>query len=71
MFAPQFSAWLQRRGIHYGWIIAAVTFMTMLMMSAALGLPGAMMQPLGKEFGWSTEQVSYLAAALLPPTGWT
>jgi sugar phosphate permease len=58
MFAPQFSAWLQRRSIHYGWIIAAVTFLTMLMMSAALGLPGAMMQPLGKEFGWSTEQVS-------------
>lgn len=58
MFAPQLSAWLQRRGIHYGWIVAAVTFLTMLMMSAALGLPGAMMQPLGKEFGWSTEQVS-------------
>ena len=58
MFASQLSAWLQRRGIHYGWIVAAVTFLTMLMMSAALGLPGAMMQPLGKEFGWSTEQVS-------------
>ena len=58
MFAQPFSAWLQRRGIHYGWIVAAVTFLTMLMMSAALGLPGAMMQPLGKEFGWSTEQVS-------------
>ena len=39
MFAPQLSAWLQRRGIHYGWIVAAVTFLTMLMMSAALGLP--------------------------------
>ena len=58
MFATPFSAWLQRRGIHYGWVVAAVTFLTMLMMSAALGLPGAMMQPLGKEFGWSTEQVS-------------
>ena len=58
MFATPFSAWLQRRGIHYGWIVAAVTFLTMLTMSAALGLPGAMMQPLGKEFGWSTEQVS-------------
>ncbi len=58
MFATSLSAWLQRRGIHYGWVVAAVTFLTMLMMSAALGLPGAMMQPLGKEFGWSTEQVS-------------
>ena len=58
MFATQFSAWLQRRGIHYGWIVAAITFLTMLTMSAALGLPGAMLQPLGKEFGWSTGQIS-------------
>jgi MFS family permease len=58
MFASNFSAWLQRRGIHYGWIVAAITFLTMLTMSAALGLPGAMLQPLGKEFGWSTGQVS-------------
>ena len=58
MFATHVSAWLQRRGIHYGWIVAAVTFLTMLTMSAALGLPGAMMKPLGDEFGWSTEQIS-------------
>ena len=58
MFATHVSAWLQRRGIHYGWIVAAVTFLTMLTMSAALGLPGAMMKPLGEEFGWSTEQIS-------------
>ena len=58
MLATSFSAWLARRGIHYGWIVAAVTFLTMLTMSAALGLPGAMMQPLVKEFGWSTGQIS-------------
>ena len=58
MFSTQVSAWLQRRGIHYGWVIAAITFLTMLTMSAALGLPGAMMQPLGKEFGWSTSEIS-------------
>ncbi|MGF6528836.1 MFS transporter [Variovorax sp. PvP013] len=58
MLASRLSARLQRHGIHYGWVVAAVTFLTMLTMSAALGLPGAMMQPLGREFGWSTEQVS-------------
>ncbi|RZL42419.1 MAG: MFS transporter, partial [Variovorax sp.] len=58
MLASRLSARLQQRGIHYGWVVAAVTFLTMLTMSAALGLPGAMMQPLGREFGWSTEQVS-------------
>jgi len=58
MSSPQLAARLQGRGIHYGWVVAAVTFCTMLTMSAALGLPGAMIQPLGREFGWSTEQVS-------------
>ncbi|MGJ7581288.1 MFS transporter [Variovorax sp. RHLX14] len=58
MLAQRLSLWLQRRGIHYGWVVAAITFLTMLTMSAALGLPGAMMQPLGKEFGWSTGEIS-------------
>ena len=58
MFAQQLSSWLQKRGIHYSWVIAAVTFLTMLTMSAALGLPGAILQPLSKEFGWSNEQIS-------------
>src|SRR3989442_2659595 len=35
---------------------SAITFLTMLTMSAALGLPGAMLQPLSREFGWSTER---------------
>ncbi len=58
MFAQKLSDWLMRRGVHYGWVVAGITFLTMLTMSAALGLPGAMMQPLGKEFGWTTEQIS-------------
>ncbi|AVT12984.1 MFS transporter [Paracidovorax avenae] len=58
MFSIPTARWLQRRGIHYGWLVAAITFMTMLTMSAALGLPGAMLQPLSREFGWSTEQIS-------------
>ncbi len=49
---------LAARGIHYGWVVAAVTFLTMLTMSAALGLPGAMLQPLSREFGWSTGEIS-------------
>ncbi|GAB2454832.1 MFS transporter [Comamonas humi] len=52
------ATWLQGRGIHYGWLVAGITFLTMLTMAAALGLPGAMIQPLGKEFGWTTEQIS-------------
>ncbi len=58
MLSNTLSAWLQRRGIHFGWVMAAVTFLTMLTMSASLGLPGAMLAPLSQEFGWSTEQIS-------------
>ncbi|CAB5686348.1 Inner membrane protein yhjX [Delftia tsuruhatensis] len=58
MLSHPTARWLQRRGIHYGWLVAAITFLTMLTMSAALGLPGAMLQPLSREFGWSTEQIS-------------
>lgn len=46
------------RGRHYGWVVAGVTFFTALSSSAALGLPGALLQPLSTEFGWSIDQIS-------------
>ena len=58
MFALSISNWLRRRGIHYAWVIAGVTFLAGLSSSAALGLPGALLQPLSKEFGWDVEQIS-------------
>src|SRR5437763_13394023 len=62
MFAQAVSLALHRRGIHYGWFVAAVTFIAMLTTSAALGLPGAMLQPLSREFGWTTDQLSSVFA---------
>ena len=53
---------LERRGIHYAWVIAAVTFFAMLTTSAALGLPGVMLQPLSREFGWSIDELSSVFA---------
>lgn len=58
MLSAALSRRLERRGIHYAWVIVAVTFMTGLASSAALGLPGALLQPLAKEFGWSVEAIS-------------
>lgn len=58
MLAARFSHWLHQRDRHYAWVVAAVTFLTMLSASAALGLPGAFIKPLGAEFGWNTEQIS-------------
>lgn len=58
MFAQALSTWLARRNIHFAWIVAAITFLTMLTSSAALGLPGVLLTPLSAEYGWSTEQIS-------------
>ena len=62
MFAQRLSSLLGRRGIHYAWVVAGVTFLAMLTTSAALGLPGAMLKPLSDEFGWSTDQLSSVFA---------
>lgn len=58
MLALRLAQALERRHIHYGWVIAALTFLTILTSSATLGLPGVLLQPLSNEFGWSTEQIS-------------
>lgn len=61
---PQVSAgaplapWLARRGIHYGWVIAATTFLVMLVTAGAVGAPGVLMGPLRAEFGWATADIS-------------
>ena len=39
MLAVRLSAFLRRRGIHYAWAIAAITFLAMLVTSAALACP--------------------------------
>ena len=62
MLARSFALRLDRRGLHYGWLVAAVTFVAMLTTSAALGLPGAMLRPLEQEFGWPVDQLSSVFA---------
>ena len=62
MLAQFVSDSLRRRGIHYAWVVAGVTFLAMLVTSAALGLPGAMLRPLSGEFGWSTRELSSVFA---------
>lgn len=52
------AARLARRGIHYGWVVAAVTFLTMLVTAGAVGAPGVLIGPLKAEFGWDTADIS-------------
>ena len=46
------------RGLFYGWAVAGATFLVMLATAGAMGAPGVIIEPLEKEFGWSTAQIS-------------
>ncbi len=58
MLALRLNNILARRGIHYAWVVAALTFLTMLTTAGAMGLPGALILPLHGEYGWSTATIS-------------
>ena len=45
-------------GIHYAWIVFAVTFITLLAASGIRSTPGVLMVPLEGEFGWSRATIS-------------
>src|ERR1700744_223359 len=58
MASSYVAAALARRNIHYGWVVTAVTFVTLLVTAAAMSAPGVMIVPLEREFGWSDAQIS-------------
>jgi sugar phosphate permease len=65
MLARALAQRLARHGIHYGWVIVAVTFVTTLTTAGAMGLPGALILPLSKEFDWDVAQISSAIAMRL------
>lgn len=44
--------------LHYAWIVAAVTFMTILVVAGVRASPGILVVPLENEFGWSRATIS-------------
>ena len=58
MISDALAAALRRRHVHYGWIVIASTFLTMLVTAAAMSAPGVLIVPLEKEFGWTTSEIS-------------
>ena len=65
MIAAALARNLQRRNIHYGWVMMAVTFFTMLTTACALGAPGVLMPALEKEFHWTAQDISAALAVRL------
>ncbi|PYI50534.1 MFS transporter [Paenibacillus flagellatus] len=44
--------------LHYGWIVAGVTFAALLVSAGIRSLPGVLMLPLEEEFGWDRSGIS-------------
>jgi MFS family permease len=53
------------KDLHYGWVVAATTFLTMLATAGAMGSAGVMIQPLHQEFGWEISDISSAMAVRL------
>jgi len=58
MISNWLSARLASRGIHYGWAVVAVTFLTALASAASISAPGVFIVPLEQEFHWSNAEIS-------------
>ncbi|MFT0892052.1 MFS transporter [Pseudochelatococcus sp. G4_1912] len=65
MIANRLSAYLALRNIHYGWVVAVTTFLTMLATAGAMGSAGVMIAPLQQEFGWDIADISFAMAVRL------
>ncbi len=60
------AAAMAERGISItAGFVAGATFLVMLATAGAMGAPGVIIQPLEKEFGWSTEEISVAFAVRL------
>lgn len=65
MLATRLAPALARRNLHYGWVVAGATFVTMLVGAGAVGAPGVLLLPLQREFGWDTAEISSALAIRL------
>jgi predicted MFS family arabinose efflux permease len=55
---PALATALAARGIHYGWAMAALTFMFIMFSSSAMGVPSVLIVPMSKDLGWSLGELS-------------
>jgi len=58
MLAQALNARLARRGIYYGWVIVALTFLVSLSSAGAMRILGALLLPLQQETSWETGTIS-------------
>lgn len=64
MLAKPFARLLNRVGIHYGWVMVALSFVASMCSSVAFSLPGVLMVPITTEFGWTRTDVASTIAIM-------
>ncbi len=47
------------RKLHYAWVVAGITFLTLIVTAAVRATPSILIVPLEQEFGWSPATVSF------------
>ncbi len=58
----QAIAHLLRHKLHYGWVVAAVVFLTLLSAAGIRATPSVLIVPLEKAFGWDRATISFAIA---------
>ena len=49
---------LAARGIHYGWLMVALTFLFGMCSAGAMSIPGVLLTPISSDLGWSIGELS-------------
>jgi sugar phosphate permease len=52
------ASYLARRSFHYGWIVAGLTFLALLLAAGIRSAPGVLIVPFEHEFGWTRATIS-------------
>jgi sugar phosphate permease len=56
---------LRLGSLHYAWVVAATTFLVLIVVAGIRATPGVLMVPIEHEMGWSAETISAAAAVNL------
>ena len=51
--------------VHYAWVVAAITFLTLIVAAGVRSVPGVLIVPLEHEFGWSRATISFAVSVNL------
>jgi MFS family permease len=57
-FATSVARALATRGIHYGWVMVALTFLFGVCSAGAMSIPGILLTPMSNDLGWSIGELS-------------